>query len=852
MTRVEEVAEQTQVRRQLLANQYTPLANRDKMCILPGWSHLVVDEALIDKWSRELKWRATGVRVERGLAVIDLDVNDADAIAAIIDAIPDDIWEILQHAPVRRGKGAKEAWFVRLAEGEEPFYRLASAGFRQAEGDETVHRVEIFAGEGGGRQFGAYGAHTVGANDHVSVVYQWADGRGLLEVPFDQLPVLTRKQLAMVADTASRTLEGIGWLRDLKFKPGVSSNRPIYDLADQVFETRDHGAVDLTGLEELCHLHGDVRLSASWLEGESAVNMTRCIASIHPHDGHVSILETAAFEIHRPVGLDVGFKLARLHEHFVARGLYEALARSTFWQTTARQLKPSITIFSGGLAEAVVETAQQLSGMPDVFDYGNQVALVQGGTLTALSQDRLAHELGLRIQYVRLNRQGQEIAINPPLNLVKQLLALGKDRALKGLLGLIDSPVVLPDGTLLSLPGYDGRSHLYLAPVWDHLPEIPSQPSHAELFEALEALWHPFRQFPFVSPLARGGMLAAVLTAAIRKVLPTAPAFGFDAPTQGSGKTLLARCVGELTGDTKLVSPLPANYEEEVAKVLLALLLDAPRSVIFDNQLGSLDSASFAALLTSPKYEGRILGVSKTAELPTNALFMLTGNNLTFGGDMPRRIVNIRIDAEQESPFTRVFDIDPLAHVRENRLAMCAAAVTLILGAFPSSVPGRLGSFEDWDRLVAQTVAWIGQHLCDGQFGDPMQLIAESHAADPHREELHDLLRSLRSAFGNQVFTAKDVRDFVMTELGKRSALWDVLDGICSKMTSNGIGLALKFRVGRRVAGLYLKMQSNPKTSNTFRVLSTDDAEGEQVYGSQHHFKGDGTGALLPMVRKNG
>ena len=304
MSKLGDAAAQTIVRRRLLANGYTPLANKDKMCVLRGWSDIYVDDAKIDEWSQQLKWRATGVRIERGLAVIDLDVNDDDAIAAIIDAIPADIWAILQDAPVRRGKGAKEAWFVRLADGEQPFYRLASAGFRQQPGDETVHRVEIFAVEGGGRQFGAYGAHTIGDDGHVRVVYQWVDGRGLIEVPFDDLPRLTRAQLSTIGEVASRTLEAIGWEPDTKSKAGFSSNVPIYDLDHlQMFDTRDHGEVDLAGLQELCEMFDDVRLSASWLEGEAAVNMTRCIASIHPRDGKVSILETASFEIHRPKDL---------------------------------------------------------------------------------------------------------------------------------------------------------------------------------------------------------------------------------------------------------------------------------------------------------------------------------------------------------------------------------------------------------------------------------------------------------------------------------------------------------------------------------------------------------------------
>ncbi len=107
MTRSDEIAAQTNIRRALLANGYTPLANKDKMCILKGWPDLFVDAAQIDVWSGQLKWRATGVRIERALVAIDLDVNDADSINAIIDALPAHIWEQLKRAPVRLGKGGQ-------------------------------------------------------------------------------------------------------------------------------------------------------------------------------------------------------------------------------------------------------------------------------------------------------------------------------------------------------------------------------------------------------------------------------------------------------------------------------------------------------------------------------------------------------------------------------------------------------------------------------------------------------------------------------------------------------------------------------------------------------------------------
>ena len=358
MSKMDEITEQTRIRRALLANGYAPLANKDKMCVLHGWSDLAVDEALIDKWSRELKWRATGVRVEGGLAVVDLDVNDAEAVDAIIEALPEELWSKLATAPVRRGKGAKEAWFCRLTEGEEPFYRLASAGFRRELGDETVHRVEIFAGDGG-RQFGVYGAHTVGEDGEVAVSYRWAGDVGLVQVPFADLPALTRADLATIADTATRVLDEMGWHRDLRSKSGFASLAPVYDLEDQTFETRDHGAVDLLGLEVLCALHGEVRLSASWLEGEAAINMTRCIASIHPRDGRLSVLETASFEIHRPKALEprpiTQSALERLQALATGGSIFDRAVTPTAPAPTAGEVGVQMAGVMDSVVEAMLE-----------------------------------------------------------------------------------------------------------------------------------------------------------------------------------------------------------------------------------------------------------------------------------------------------------------------------------------------------------------------------------------------------------------------------------------------------------------------------------------------------------------
>ncbi|XAI95334.1 DNA primase/polymerase [Nostoc phage Nsp-JY18] len=298
MNRQEEIERQTAIRRQLLSNGYTPLANKDKMCILPGWSTIEVDEEMIEGWSDALKYRATGVRLDNGLVMIDFDIDDADAMLEIMQSIPDHLWEVLQHCPVRRGKGAKEAWFARA---ERPFMRWASAGFihpgHVEQAEPPLQRLEVFGGASA-RQAGVYGAHTIGADGSVKIEYTWLDERGLCEVPFEDLPLVTERQIEQLCRHVNEELARLGWKRFLRSEGGKTDVYEVFDLTEDMIFVTAEGAMTFAELTDAVSL-GPVRCSASWLEGPTAVNVTRCIASAR-HDGTLQILETAAYQLHRP------------------------------------------------------------------------------------------------------------------------------------------------------------------------------------------------------------------------------------------------------------------------------------------------------------------------------------------------------------------------------------------------------------------------------------------------------------------------------------------------------------------------------------------------------------------------
>lgn len=333
----------------------------------------------------------------------------------------------------------------------------------------------------------------------------------------------------------------------------------------------------------------------------------------------------------------------------------------------------------------------------------------------------------------------------------------------------------------------------------------------------------PFLKFPFMSPADRGILLSALLTATVRASIPTSPAFGFDAPVQGSGKTLLANCVGALAmGEAPPVYPHTGGRDdEEVRKRLFSLLRYGSRAVVWDNVIGTFDSPSLAAMLTSQNVTDRILAKSEVVSVPNNAIILLTGNNLTLFGDMARRVLICRIDPRTDKPFARECGMDPLAYVLKNRVKLTVAALTVLRGYLankPSKAPGSMASFEGWDNMVRQTVAWVDQDIHPKQYGDPMDAIIEAQSADPEQEILGEVLEAWSELFGDQFVTAAEVikklRHFDSHFLSpsKEKQLAECLREISEKAptASRSLGTALKYRVGRIVNGRCLEKGKDP------------------------------------------
>ena len=533
------------------------------------------------------------------------------------------------------------------------------------------------------------------------------------------------------------------------------------------------------------------------------------------------------YQNHKPVGkLYVMGARPRLHSFAHGGRTYKLV----------RQLA-EIELVRGRSREATDTTLEIMRLQPDIFDFGGALVVVEQGRVFPLDDAGLAHYLGGVTQYWcwRKLRDGGLVKVleDPAPKVVKQMLSLGPRRKLKLLTAVITAPTLRPDGTVLDKPGYDETTGI-LYEVDENAVSVPQEPDLRQASDALQRLLIPFKDFPIVDAPSKGILLSAILTAAVRPALTTSPAFGFDAPVQASGKTLLANCIAVLvSGEMPTVWPHTAGRDdEEVRKRLFTALRNGSRALVWDNIVGTFDSPAMAAALTSGNFTDRVLGKSESVSVPNRAVMLMTGNNLVLAGDMARRVLCCRIDPRTDRPFARQFDLDPLQYVFEHRVEMIVDALTLVRANMTINkcqADGRMASFEAWDDYVRQTVCWIGNDLQPGGFGDPMESVISKQINDPEQETLGEFLEAFLTLFRNDTVTSTEILNRIKAYADPYAGpsapvqnLRDCLNEFNPRATesSRSLGKVLKYRLGRVVRGLRLETVLDTQTNtNRWKVV---------------------------------
>lgn len=434
--------------------------------------------------------------------------------------------------------------------------------------------------------------------------------------------------------------------------------------------------------------------------------------------------------------------------------------------------QPAILSVNGGDAPRLADACLDLLRcQQEVFDgpVDGMVRVANEGRMYQVNLPWLQDHLGTSASFQRFDRRSKSYhPIDVPPVVTNSILAREGQRNLPVLNAVVTAPVLRVDGSVLDVPGYDVSSGiLYVSNTLD-VPRVNPSPKFDDVMAALKMLWEPVAQFPYDGPASRAVALATLLTSCVRRSLPTAPATIFDAPSAGTGKTLLAKCVAVLGGHNTDTVKWPGANVEETTKLVMASFRDGKTCLTFDNVVGKFGNEALDIILTSAEVSGRVLGLSEMHTVVNRCLVMATGNNITTQGDTNRRVLRCRIDARIERPYHRSFPFNPAQMIEANRLHLVAAALTILRGYLISDerAPGKLASFEDWDGLVRNAVVWLAGKQDYIDLVDPVFTIDDADDADTAKGALHGFFEMWHQRFGEEAIPASTVVNYANTYTG--------------------------------------------------------------------------------------
>jgi putative DNA primase/helicase len=377
---------------------------------------------------------------------------------------------------------------------------------------------------------------------------------------------------------------------------------------------------------------------------------------------------------------------------------------------------------------------------------------------------------------------------------------------------IVRAPFVREDGSICDQPGYDERSRCFADFDPAEFDELPDEVTKGRATAALNILLQPFLEFPFKNESARSALIAHILTEAARIAVDCSPFFVYSAPEASSGKTLLSKVASTIVHGTEPAVRTWPNSGEELRKLLLSVLLAGDRAILFDN-IGvgvKLRSPELCAFATAPVWTDRKLGESKSPALPNKVVVSGTGNNVNPVGDLARRSLVIRLNANmtRRELNRRTFRIPNLpGYLREHRAELLRAALTVIKGHQQSghAGPTPLPSFEQWSRLVRDALLWLGMP-------DPVE--TQHEETDDEASTLNEAFVVLAATLAGP-FTPGDVVRLVL--LDSDGKLIEALrNGGCSEpRDAQKIGYWLRENRDRLAGGLQLQLVSASASSHS-------------------------------------
>ena len=208
-----------------------------------------------------------------------------------------------------------------------------------------------------------------------------------------------------------------------------------------------------------------------------------------------------------------------------------------------RQL-PNITLANRPLrdiSDQAVQAPLAANNPPKLYQRAGQVGRVRvisdGATFQPFSP---AHMRGALTRAANFVQHDGGSHVDPPLPLIQDLLTRD-DLQLPPLRGVVEAPVMRPDGSVLEQPGYDPATGLYLHTSPSLIvPPLPQSPTKKDADLASYILYELLGDFPFEGEASFPKCTATILTYFVRHAIGGPVPMAVNDKTQrGSGGSLL-------------------------------------------------------------------------------------------------------------------------------------------------------------------------------------------------------------------------------------------------------------------------------------------------------------------------
>ena len=419
---------------------------------------------------------------------------------------------------------------------------------------------------------------------------------------------------------------------------------------------------------------------------------------------------------------------------------------------------------------------------PFLFQNGGALVRIAGtGAHTRLEALGETAMYGILARSANWHKVTEEAVVAaPPSKDTARDMLVNPDPELPPLDSVVRTPTFGKDGTLITSPGYHRADALWMFRDESlDIPEVSANPSREQIARARTLLVDELLvDFPFVRDSDRAHAVAAILLPFLRRMIRgLAPIHLIEAPTQGSGKGLLASLISIVATGLAAEGRTVPESEDEVRKMITAELVTGRPIILLDNlsEKRKLESSALASVVTVPWWTDRLLGESEMLHLRNNALWLMTGNNPRLSDELSRRCIRLRIDPRIDMPWLRAGFKHPLITewAQENRPALVHAALTLIQAWISAGRPSRgtrLGSFEKWSEVMGGVLEVAG---IPGFLGNLNELY---EASDSDGQMWREFTGAWWDAFRDEPKKVSDLtqfceaRDLMLTVRGDGSA----------------------------------------------------------------------------------